>query len=98
MTCIEVLERGCLSLLEDTQTILNFTASFTFFWLYCVSLYIYGCVFCVLLFNFLSYEYVFSLLRLCILIFIYVPFCIFCFIVSFCVLFVCKCVLCTVCV
>jgi len=50
-------------------------------------------VFCVLLFNFLSYEYVFSLLCLCILIFIYVPFCIFCFIVSFCVLFVCKCVL-----
>ena len=30
---------------------------------------------------------------LCILIFMYVPFCVFCFIVLFCVLFVCKCVL-----
>jgi hypothetical protein len=30
---------------------------------------------------------------LCILIVMYVPFCVFCFIVLFCVLFVCKCVL-----
>ena len=39
------------------------------------------------------YVYVFLLLCLCIPIVIYVPFCIFCFIVSFCVPFVCKCVL-----
>jgi len=30
---------------------------------------------------------------LCILIVMYAPFCVFCFIVLFCVLFVCKCVL-----
>jgi len=35
----------------------------------------------------------FLLLCLCIVIVMYVPFCIFCFIVLFCVLFVCKCVL-----
>ena len=51
----------------------------------------YGCMFCMLLFNFVNY--VFLLLSLCILMFIYVPFCVFCFIVLFCVLFVCKCVL-----
>jgi len=42
-------------------------------------------------FNFVNY--VFLLLCLCILIVIYVPFWVFCFIVLFCVLFVCKCVL-----
>ena len=52
---------------------------------------IYGCVFCVLLFNFVHYVYL--LLCLCVCIFIYVLFCVFCFIVSLCVLFVCKCVL-----
>ena len=40
-----------------------------------------------------SYCYVFLLLCLCIIIVTYVPFCIFCFTVLFCVLFVCKCVL-----
>jgi hypothetical protein len=51
----------------------------------------YGCMFCMLLFNFVNY--VFLLLCLCILIVKYVPFCVFCFIVLFCVLFVCKWVL-----
>ena len=37
--------------------------------------------------------YISLLLCLCILIVMYVPFCVFCFIVLFCVLFVCKCVL-----
>ena len=37
----------------------------------------YGCMFCMLLFNFVNY--VFLLLCLCILIVMYVPFCIFCF-------------------
>ena len=52
---------------------------------------IYGCVFCMLLFNFV--YYVFLLLCLSIFIVMYVLFCVFCFIVLFCVLFVCKCVL-----
>ena len=43
------------------------------------------------LFNFINY--VFLLLCLCIIIAIHVPFWVFCFIVLFCVLFVCKCVL-----
>jgi len=45
----------------------------------------------MLLFNFV--YYIFLLLCLCILIVMYVLFCVLCFIVSFCVLFVCKCVL-----
>jgi len=45
----------------------------------------------MLLFNFVNY--VLLLLRSCILIVMYALFCAFCFIVLFCVLFVCKCVL-----
>jgi hypothetical protein len=56
---------------------------------------IYGCMFCMLLFNFVNY--VFLLLCLCIIIIIiiimYLIFCVFCFIVLFCVLFVCKCIM-----
>ena len=58
-------------------------------------------MFCKLLFNFVNYTLL--LLCLCIIIIIiiivvvvvitYVPFWVFCFIVLFCVLFVCKCVL-----
>jgi hypothetical protein len=43
------------------------------------------------LFNFVNYVFLF--LCLCILIVMYVLFWVFCFIVLFCVLFVCKCVL-----
>jgi hypothetical protein len=50
-----------------------------------------GCVFCVLLFKFV--YYVLLMLRLCILIVMYVPFYVFCFILLFCVLFICKCTL-----
>jgi hypothetical protein len=50
---------------------------------------VYGCMFCMLLLNFVIY--LFLLLCLCILIVTYVMFCIF--IVLFCVLFVCKCAL-----
>jgi hypothetical protein len=48
-------------------------------------------MFCMLSFNLLIY--VFLLLRLCIPIVMYVRFCVFCFTVLFCVLFVYKCVL-----
>jgi len=44
---------------------------------------IYGCMFSMLLFSFVN----------CVLIVMYVPFCVFCSIVLFFVLFVCQCVL-----
>ena len=53
--------------------------------------FIYVSMFCMFLFNFVIV--VFLLLCLCILTVMHVLFCVFCFSVSFCVLFVCKCVL-----
>ena len=62
-----------------------------------IYIYIYICMFYMLLFNFVNYVF---FIYLCILIVMfmyfivmYVQFCVFCFIVFFCVLFVCKCVL-----
>ena len=52
---------------------------------------IFGCMLRMLLFNFV--YYVLFLLCVCILIVMYVPFWVLCFIVLFCLLFVCKCVL-----
>jgi hypothetical protein len=73
--------------------------SFIFFWfyfVYCIYVCMYVCMFCTPLFNFVNYVF----LLLCMLIVMcmysycyYVPFWVFCFIVLFCVLFVCKCVL-----
>ena len=67
-----------------------------FYVFYCYVLCILLLCVCVLIFMFMySYcsAYVFLLLCLHILIVMYVPFCVFCFIVLFCVPFVCKCVL-----
>jgi hypothetical protein len=49
----------------------------------------YGCFF----YHILSYSFWFHFYHYIILIVMYVPFWVFCFIVLFCVLFVCKCVL-----
>ena len=57
--------------------------SFIIFWFYFVPLYIW---------LYIWYASVYFC-KLCILIVIYVPFGVFCFIMFFCVLFVCKCVL-----
>jgi hypothetical protein len=53
--------------------------------------FIRGCMFGMLLFN--CVNYVPNLLCSCILIVMHVIFCVFCFTVLFCVLFVCKCVI-----
>jgi len=52
---------------------------------------IYGCMCCMLLFDLVNY--VILLLCLCTLTVMYVLFCVFGFILLFCVLFVCKCLL-----
>jgi len=62
-----------------------------FFIIIYIYIYIYMVYVFLLLFNFVNC--VFLLLCLCILIVMYVPFRIFCFIMLFCVLFVCKYVL-----
>jgi len=64
--------------------------SFIFFWFHFLSLYIWF-MFCTLLFNIVNC--VFLLLCLGILIVTYGLFCVFRFIVLFCVLLVCRCVL-----
>ena len=62
---VKVLVTGCLTLLEDIQIIwsvqliwlFRLSHSFIFFWFYFVSLYIYGCMFCTLLSNFVNYVF-----------------------------------------
>jgi len=82
---VKVLETGCLTLLEDTYIDYMKFAVFMVF-LFIIFLYVllvlfyhcvFGCVFCILLFD--SIRYVFLLLCLCILIFMYFLLRIFCF-------------------
>jgi hypothetical protein len=63
-----VLGTGCLSLLENIQTIWSFTASFIFFWFYCVSLYMWLYVLyasILILYIMYSFCYVYVFLLLC---------------------------------
>jgi len=55
--------------------------------------YSYCYIFLLLCYVFLLSFFVFLVLCLCMLFVMYVPLCVFCFTVSFCVLFVCKCIL-----
>jgi len=68
-----------------------FPLSYTFIFLR-VHFFIIWLHVCVLLFNLVNYESLLLCLR--ILIAIYVPFCVFCFVVLFCILLLFKCVLC----
>jgi hypothetical protein len=68
---------------------LSFITFFRILWLHFLSLYIWLYV----LYASVCVNYVFLFLCLCILIVMYVKFCVFCCIVLFCVLFVCKCVM-----
>jgi len=96
---VKVSVTGCLNIIRRYTDHMKFAAYMAFpfiaFFHGLLVPYLYHCIYgwmwCVLLFNFVSY--VLSFLILHTLIFIYVPFCIVCFIVLFCVLFVCKCVL-----
>ena len=69
------IDHSKFSAYVDFSFITLFHVSLVLFFL--LSLYIWFCVFCMLLFNFVNY--VFLLLYLCILIVMYVLFCTFCF-------------------
>jgi hypothetical protein len=85
------LGRSDSNISEEQHCIYGCTTVYMFVILYKVVYCIYGCMFCMLLFNFVYHVILLSCL--CILIVTYVLFWVFCFIVLFCVLFVCKCVL-----
>jgi hypothetical protein len=95
---VKVLVTEWLPLLEDIYIYIYIYASLIwlfrlsdfliFFWFHCFYPCMYGCMFCMHLFNFVNcifllYVYVFLLLCM---------FWVFCFIVLLCVLYVCKCV------